>query len=123
MKVGKVQECHDGSFMAVQTGWRLKPTSLNKEIFELAGKQLLHNVIKRMHPLPGKTSECVVIPLPEDVFLNSVRGIELLLFCVVPNNDPNKADCIHNDYQTGNLLLKQTWKNMFSSFLELLDKS
>jgi aprataxin len=50
-------------------------------------------------------------------------GIEWILHVIGPNFNPNKPNCLNDDYVKGNELLSQAYDNLFKTFFRLVEQS
>ncbi|GER55784.1 APRATAXIN-like [Striga asiatica] len=99
---------------------RLKPGGggVNAAIFNAAGIELEIATKERAVTLsPGKA---VVVPLPSSSPLFAKEGITHVIHVLGPNMNPNRPDCLEDDYIEGCKLLREAYTSLFEGFVSIL---
>ncbi|KAJ0228903.1 Transcription factor bHLH140 [Hirschfeldia incana] len=120
--VGDITKLHSQgglrcNVIANAANWRLKPGGggVNAAIFKAAGPDLEAATRARANTLvPGKA---VVVPLPSTCPLHNAEGITHVIHVLGPNMNPNRPDCLNNDYTKGCKILREAYTSLFEGFL------
>ncbi|XP_021769673.1 transcription factor bHLH140-like isoform X1 [Chenopodium quinoa] len=109
--------------IANAANWRLKPGGggVNAAIFSAAGPSLEVATKKRANSLaPGKA---VVISVPADSPLFIREGVTHVIHVVGPNMNPQRPNCLKNDYDEGCKILREAYSSLFEGFASILKRS
>lgn len=106
--------------IANAANWRLKPGGggVNAAIFGAAGPVLEAATKERAKSLnPGKT---VVVPLPTTSPLFVREGITHVIHVLGPNMNPQRPNCLNNDYIKGCEILREAYTSLFEGFASIM---
>lgn len=109
--------------IANAANWRLKPGGggVNAAIFHAAGPSLEIATKKRANSLaPGKT---LVVPVPADSPLFIKEGVTHVIHVVGPNMNPQRPNCLKNNYDEGCKILREAYSSLFEGFASILKHS
>nr|VDD21478.1 unnamed protein product [Brassica rapa] len=120
--VGDITKLHSQgglhcNVIANAANWRLKSGGggVNAAIFKAAGPDLEAATRARANTLlPGKS---VLVPLPSTCPLHNAEGITHVIHVLGPNMNPNRPDCLNNDYTKGCKILREAYTSLFEGFL------
>uniref|UniRef100_A0A5B7BT05 Transcription factor bHLH140 n=1 Tax=Davidia involucrata TaxID=16924 RepID=A0A5B7BT05_DAVIN len=106
--------------IANAANWRLKPGGggVNAAIFSAAGPALDIATKERAGSLiPGKA---LVVPLPSTSPLFSREGVTHVIHVVGPNMNPQRPNCLNNDYIKGCKVLREAYSSLFEGFASIV---
>ncbi|CAK9172018.1 unnamed protein product [Ilex paraguariensis] len=106
--------------IANAANWRLKPGGggVNASIFSAAGAALETATKERAVSLtPGKA---VIVPLPSTSPLFSREGVTHVIHVLGPNMNPQRPNCLNNDYIKGCEILREAYSSIFESFASIV---
>ncbi|KAL3654899.1 hypothetical protein CASFOL_000685 [Castilleja foliolosa] len=106
--------------IANAANWRLKPGGggVNAAIFNAAGPTLETATKERAVTLsPGKS---VIVPLTSSCPLFAAEGVTHVIHVLGPNMNPNRPDCLKDDYVQGCKLLRETYSSLFEGFVSIV---
>ncbi|KAK6120241.1 hypothetical protein DH2020_045932 [Rehmannia glutinosa] len=106
--------------IANAANWRLKPGGggVNAAIFKAAGPALEIATKERAITLsPGKS---VVVPLPSSSPLFVKEGVTHVIHVLGPNMNPQRPDCLKDDYVTGCKILREAYTSLFEGFVSIV---
>ena len=95
---------------------RLKPGGggVNAAIFKAAGTVLESATKERAQLLlPGNA---VTVPLPSSSPLFAREGVSHVIHVLGPNMNPQRPDCLNNDYSKGCKILREAYTSLFEAF-------
>ena len=93
---------------------------MNAAIFNAAGPSLEAATKEKAKTLlPGGT---VVVPLPSDSPLFSREGVTHVIHVLGPNMNPQRPNCLDNDYATGCKILRDAYTSLFEGFASIVRK-
>ncbi|KAA8517752.1 hypothetical protein F0562_015243 [Nyssa sinensis] len=123
--VGDITHLYSGgglrcNVIANAANWRLKPGGggVNAAIFSAAGPALETATKERAGSLvPGKS---VVVPLPSTSPLFSREGVTHVIHVVGPNMNPQRPNCLNNDYIKGCKVLREAYSSLFEGFASIV---
>ncbi|KAL6337602.1 hypothetical protein AAG906_037195 [Vitis piasezkii] len=107
--------------IANAANWRLKPGGggANAAIFSAAGPELEVETKKRAGSLiPGKA---LVVPLPSISPLFSREGVTHVIHVLGPNMNPQRPNCLNNDYVKGSKVLCEAYTSLFEGFASIIN--
>lgn len=124
--VGDITKLHSQgglrcNVIANAANWRLKPGGggVSASIFKAAGPDLEAATRAQANTLvPGKA---VVVPLPSTCPLHNAEGITHVIHVLGPNMNPNRPDCLNNDYTKGCKILREAYTSLFEGFLSTVE--
>lgn len=99
---------------------RLKPGGggVNAAIFAAAGPALEAATKERAKSVnPGKA---VVVPLPSTSSLFVREGITHVIHVLGPNMNPQRPNCLNNDYTKGCEILREAYSSLFEGFASIV---
>ncbi|KAG1371546.1 transcription factor bHLH140 [Cocos nucifera] len=105
--------------IANAANWRLKPGGggVNAAIFNAAGKSLETATKERAETLsPGSS---VAIPLPSTSPLYRCEGVTHVIHVLGPNMNPQRPNCLKNDYIKGCKVLRDAYSSLFENFASI----
>ncbi|GMJ03245.1 APRATAXIN-like [Hibiscus trionum] len=105
--------------IANAANWRLKPGGggVNAAIFNAAGAALETATMDRAKTLhPGNA---LVVPLPSTSPLYHKEGVTHVIHVLGPNMNPNRPNCLDNDYIKGCKVLEDAYSSLFKGFLSV----
>ncbi|KAL6574576.1 hypothetical protein OROMI_011861 [Orobanche minor] len=106
--------------IANAANWRLKPGGggVNAAIFKAAGSELEIATKERAVTLsPGKS---IIVPLPSSSPLFAREGVTHVIHVLGPNMNPQRPDCIKDDYVRGCKLLREAYSSLFEGFVSIV---
>ncbi|KAM7265451.1 hypothetical protein ACFE04_003134 [Oxalis oulophora] len=106
--------------IANAANWRLKPGGggVNAAIFKAAGSSLEDATLERAKSLlPGHS---LVIPLPSTSPLYIKEKVTHVIHVLGPNMNPNRPNCLDNDYDKGCKVLRDTYTSLFEGFISIV---
>ncbi|CAO2827081.1 unnamed protein product [Amaranthus hypochondriacus] len=107
--------------IANAANWRLKPGGggVNAAIYNAAGASLETATKERANSLaPGKA---VVIPLPADSPLLIKEGVKHVIHVLGPNMNPQRPNCLKNNYDEGCKILREAYSSLFEGFASIVE--
>ncbi|KAG6521508.1 transcription factor bHLH140-like [Zingiber officinale] len=124
--VGDITQLHTRgnlrcNVIANAANWRLKPGGggVNAAIFKVAGESLQIATKKCADILsPGSS---VVVPLPSNSPLHSRERVTHVIHVVGPNMNPQRPNCLNNDYVEGCKVLRNAYSSLFANFASILE--
>ncbi|XWS67266.1 hypothetical protein CRYUN_Cryun05aG0272700 [Craigia yunnanensis] len=105
--------------IANAANWRLKPGGgvVNAAIFNAGGPALeAASKDQAISLLPGNT---MVVPLPSTSPLYSKEGVTHVIHVLGPNMNPERPNCLDNDYIKGCKILQDAYSSLFEGFLSI----
>ncbi|XVE76587.1 hypothetical protein DITRI_Ditri12bG0185100 [Diplodiscus trichospermus] len=106
--------------IANAANWRLKPGGggVNAAIFNAGGPALeAATKDQALSLLPGNT---VVVPLPSTSPLYCREGVTHVIHVLGPNMNPQRPNCLDNDYIKGCKILQDAYSSLFEGFLSIV---
>ncbi|KAL5539231.1 hypothetical protein UlMin_043895 [Ulmus minor] len=106
--------------IANAANWRLKPGGggVNAAIFAAAGPVLEAVTKEKAKSLvPGSA---VVVPLPSTCPLSCKEGVSHVIHVLGPNMNPQRPNCLNNDYVTGCKILRDAYTSLFEGFASII---
>ncbi|XP_042487098.1 transcription factor bHLH140 isoform X2 [Macadamia integrifolia] len=106
--------------IANAANWRLKPGGggVNAAIYSAAGPALEAATKERAGSLsPGKA---VVVPLPSTSPLFKEEGVTHVIHVLGPNMNPQRPNCLNNDYDKGCRILGEAYSSLFEGFASIV---
>ncbi|KAK6118262.1 hypothetical protein DH2020_048048 [Rehmannia glutinosa] len=106
--------------IANAANWRLKPGGggVNAAIFKAAGSSLEIATKERAVTLsPGKS---VIVPLPSSSPLFAGEGVTHVIHVLGPNMNPQRPDCLKDDYVKGCKILREAYTSLFEGFVSIV---
>nr|XP_010937899.1 transcription factor bHLH140 isoform X2 [Elaeis guineensis] len=105
--------------IANAANWRLKPGGggVNAAIFNAAGKSLETATKERAETLSPGIS--VAIPLPSTSPLYRREGVTHVIHVLGPNMNPQRPNCLKNDYVKGCKVLRDAYSSLFENFASI----
>lgn len=91
---------------------------MNAAIFKAAGPALevaTKEQAQMLHP-----GNAVAVPLPSTSPLFSREGITHVIHVLGPNMNPQRPNCLHNDYITGCEVLRNAYTSLFQEFASVV---
>ncbi|XP_074587896.1 transcription factor bHLH140 isoform X2 [Curcuma longa] len=124
--VGDITQLHSRgnlrcNVIANAANWRLKPGGggVNAAIFKAAGESLQTATKKCADILsPGSS---VVVPLPSNSPLHAREGVTHVIHVVGANMNPQRPNCLNNDYVEGCKVLRNAYSSLFANFASILE--
>ncbi|XP_044502027.1 transcription factor bHLH140 isoform X2 [Mangifera indica] len=123
--VGDITQLHSRgglhcNVIANAANWRLKPGGggVNAAIFSAAGPAL--EVATKEQTKCLSPGNAVVVPLPSSSSLYSREGVTHVIHVLGPNMNPNRPDCLDNDYVKGCKILRMAYTSLFEGFLSIV---
>ncbi|MQL80041.1 hypothetical protein Taro_012463 [Colocasia esculenta] len=111
------------SVIANAANWRLKPGGggVNAAIHNAAGEGLEIATKERAGTLsPGSS---VVVPLPSSSPLYQREGVTHIIHVLGPNMNPQRPNCLQNDYVKGCKILRDAYSSLFNNFMSIVQSS
>ncbi|WOL06874.1 hypothetical protein Cni_G15608 [Canna indica] len=105
--------------IANAANWRLRPGGggVNAAIFKAAGKSLENATKECAETLsPGNS---VVVPLPSNSPLHLREGVTHVIHVLGPNMNPQRPNCLNNDYIEGCKVLCNAYSSLFANFASI----
>ncbi|XVF08309.1 hypothetical protein REPUB_Repub06bG0215400 [Reevesia pubescens] len=105
--------------IANAANWRLKPGGggVNAAIFNAGGSDLEAATKNRyISLLPGNA---LVVPLPSTSPLYSREGVTHVIHVLGPNMNPERPNCLDDDYIRGCKILQDAYSSLFEQFLSI----
>lgn len=109
--------------IANAANWRLKPGGggVNAAIFNAAGPELESATKEKVKSLsPGNA---VVVPLPSSSPLFTREGVTHVIHVLGPNMNPQRPNCLNNDYNKGCKILQDAYTSLFEGFASIVRNS
>ncbi|CAK8569770.1 unnamed protein product [Lathyrus sativus] len=106
--------------IANAANWRLKPGGggVNASIFDAAGPELESATKEKLKTLsPGNA---VVVPLPSSSPLFTREGVTHVIHVLGPNMNPQRPNCLNNDYEKGCKVLQDAYASLFEGFASIV---
>ncbi|KAI9077760.1 hypothetical protein K1719_040246 [Acacia pycnantha] len=106
--------------IANAANWRLKPGGggVNAAIFNAAGPVLESATKERAQLLlPGNA---FAVPLPSSSPLFTREGVTHVIHVLGPNMNPQRPDCLNNDYNKGCKILREAYTSLFEAFASIV---
>ncbi|KAF8402610.1 hypothetical protein HHK36_010699 [Tetracentron sinense] len=106
--------------IANAANWRLKPGGggVNAAIFSAAGPSLEIATKEQAGSLsPGNA---VVVPLPSTSPLYKSEGVTHVIHVLGPNMNPQRPNCLENDYSKGCKVLREAYSSLFEGFASIM---
>ncbi|KAL7095283.1 hypothetical protein ACP275_10G013800 [Erythranthe tilingii] len=124
--VGDITQLHSQgglycNVIANAANWRLKPGGggVNAAIFKAAGSELETATKESADCLPPGKS--VVVPLPSSSSLFAKEGVTHVIHVLGPNMNPQRPDCLKDDYVQGCKILREAYSSLFEGFVSILE--
>ena len=93
---------------------------MNAAIFSAAGPALEVATKEQANSLlPGSA---LVVPLPSNSPLSSQEGVTHVIHVLGPNMNPQRPNCLKNDYVTGCKILRHAYTSLFEGFASIVRK-
>ncbi|KAF4379069.1 hypothetical protein F8388_022156 [Cannabis sativa] len=108
--------------VANAANWRLKPGGggVNAAIFSAAGPALEVATKEQANTLlPGRA---LVVSLPSNSPLFGKEGVTHVIHVLGPNMNPQRPNCLKNDYATGCKILRDAYTSLFEGFVSIVRK-
>ncbi|XP_010253810.1 PREDICTED: transcription factor bHLH140 isoform X2 [Nelumbo nucifera] len=123
--VGDITRLYTGAglrcnVIANAANWRLKPGGggVNAAIFSAAGPDLEIATKDRAGSIsPGSA---VVVPLPSTSPLYKREGVTHVIHVLGPNMNPQRPNCLGNDYIKGCKILSEAYSSLFEGFASIV---
>ncbi|XP_057983751.1 transcription factor bHLH140 isoform X3 [Malania oleifera] len=123
--VGDITRLYTGgglrcNVIANAANWRLKPGGggVNAAIFNAAGPAFdAATKLRAGSLLPGKA---LVVPLASSSPLFSREGVTHVIHVLGPNMNPQRPNCLNNDYIKGCKVLREVYLSLFEAFISLV---
>ncbi|XP_057742935.1 transcription factor bHLH140 isoform X1 [Arachis stenosperma] len=123
--VGDITKLHSTgglncNVIANAANWRLKAGGggVNAAIFNAAGPELESATKERAKSLsPGNA---VVVPLPASSPLFVTEGVTHVIHVLGPNMNPQRPNCLNNDYEKGCKILQDAYASLFEGFASIV---
>lgn len=99
---------------------RLKPGGggVNAAIFKAAGEELETATKEKADTLnPGSS---VAVPLPSTSPLYQKEGVSQVIHVLGPNMNPQRPNCLKDDYVKGCKLLRDAYASLFQNFASIV---
>ncbi|KAG5060395.1 hypothetical protein JHK87_001424 [Glycine soja] len=106
--------------IANAANWRLNPGGggVNAAIFNAAGPELESATKEKVQSLsPGNAA---VVPLPSSSPLFTREGVTHVIHVVGPNMNPQRPNCLNNDYNKGCKILQDAYTSLFEGFASIV---
>ncbi|KAF7845305.1 Transcription factor bHLH140 [Senna tora] len=106
--------------IANAANWRLKPGGggVNAAIFNAAGPAMESATKERAQSLlPGNA---VIVPLTSSSPLFTREGVTHVIHVLGPNMNPQRPNCLNNDYNKGCKILKEAYTSLFEAFASIV---
>ncbi|WMV45028.1 hypothetical protein MTR67_038413 [Solanum verrucosum] len=106
--------------IANATNWRLKPGGggVNAAIFSAAGPTLETATKAKTESL--SSGKAIVVPLPSSSPLFSGEGVTHVIHVLGPNMNPQRPNCLDNDYVKGCKILREAYSSLFDGFASIV---
>lgn len=106
--------------IANATNWRLKPGGggVNAAIFSAAGSALETATKAKAGSL--SSGKAIVVPLPSSSPLFSREGVTHVIHVLGPNMNPQRPNCLNNDYVKGCKILREAYSSLFDGFASIV---
>lgn len=106
--------------IANATNWRLKPGGggVNAAIFSAAGPALETTTKAKAGSLGS--GKAIVVPLPSSSPLFSKEGVTHVIHVLGPNMNPQRPNCLNNDYVKGCKILREAYSSLFDGFASIV---
>ncbi|XP_072996048.1 transcription factor bHLH140 [Typha latifolia] len=122
--VGDITQLHSKgklrcNVIANATNWRLRPGGggVNAAIFNAAGEALEAVTKEQAETLiPGNS---VAVPLPSTSPLYQREGVTHVIHVLGPNMNPQRPNCLKNDYVKGSKVLRDAYLSLFENFASI----
>ncbi|KAM0953657.1 putative Macro domain, HIT-like domain, histidine triad, aprataxin, HIT-like superfamily [Dioscorea sansibarensis] len=105
--------------IANAANWRLKPGGggVNAAIFKAAGEAL--EIATKQHAETLSPGNSVVIPLPSTSPLHQREGVTHVIHVLGPNMNPQRPNCLNDDYVQGCNILRNAYSSLFKNFVSI----
>ncbi|KAG0452438.1 hypothetical protein HPP92_025102 [Vanilla planifolia] len=106
--------------IANATNWRLKPGGggVNAAIFGAGGKALEIATKKQAETISPGTSVVVTIPTTSPLYQR--EGFTHVIHVLGPNMNPQRPNCLQNDYVKGFKILHDAYNSLFENFASVI---
>jgi O-acetyl-ADP-ribose deacetylase (regulator of RNase III) len=94
-------------------------SGFNRAVYVAAGPHALETDTKARHGTKAAVSVAYDVPLRMDSPLRLTSGAEHVIHVVGPNMNPQRNDCLHGDYATGDAQLAAAYRNFLDRFKHL----
>ncbi|KAL2630199.1 hypothetical protein R1flu_014885 [Riccia fluitans] len=96
--------------------WRLKPGGggVNAAIYKAAGPEFEQATKKVASTVQPGTS--IVVQVPESSVLRNQEGVTHVIHVLGPNMNPQRPNCLSNDYIEGCKILRNAYSSLFENF-------
>eukprot|EP00128_Syssomonas_multiformis_P000887 Colp12_sorted_trinity150504_noHs@11132 len=110
---------------AIEATWRLKPVgnTSSKRIYKAAGPAAFDKMVKDAQFNPAETGRAYCIEVPAGLSLRTEHHFTHVVLVVSPNMNPQRPDCLDNDYAKGEELLASAYKNMLEQYYAIVADS
>lgn len=109
--------------IANAANWRLKPRGggVNAAIFNAAGPAL-EIATKEAAGDAGciQPGSALTVPLPSTSQLHKREGVTHVIHVLGPNMNPQRPDCLNNDYDKGCKILREAYSSLFEGFASIV---
>lgn len=98
---------------------RLKPGGggVNAAIFKAAGEAL--EISTKQHAETLSPGNSVVVPLPSTSPLHQREGVTHVIHVLGPNMNPQRPNCLNDDYVQGCNILRNAYSSLFKNFASI----
>ncbi|KAK8928562.1 Transcription factor bHLH140 [Platanthera zijinensis] len=105
--------------IANAANWRLKPGGggVNAAIFSAGGEALEISTKEQAETISPGTS--VLVPVPKTSVLYQREGVTYVIHVLGPNMNPQRPNCLKDDYVKGCKILRDAYTSLFENFASL----